>query len=114
MGHHPVQIGLATASQQIAGEVSGIVVPDIVIQRQNPVAIENIEDILIGKNELPGMFSGIGEELLRADFFSSTLQINEQDAGIIVLVLCLQPKAVGQRQQKDFPAGLSPKAGGSD
>ena len=72
----------------------GVVVPDGVVQGENPVSIQGVQDILIRQHQLFFMRLHITENLLLRDAVPAFLQVYEQDAGIIIGRFGPQPQAV--------------------
>ena len=87
MLQHPVQIVLTGTGQPVRVIIAGIVIPESIIQRQDPLPIEGVEDVLVGEKHFFFMLRYIPENLLCGDGTSAFLQIHQQDAGVIVIVI---------------------------
>ena len=96
MLQHPVQIVLTGTGQPVRVIIAGIVIPESIIQRQDPLPIEGVEDVLVGEKHFFFMLRYIPEDLLCGDGTSAFLQIHQQDAGVIVIVI--GPQAEIDRQ----------------
>lgn len=96
MLQHPVQIVLTGTGQPVRVIIAGIVIPESIIQRQDPLPIEGVEDVLVGEKHFFFMLRYIPENLLCGDGTSAFLQIHQQDAGVIVIVI--GPQAEIDRQ----------------
>ena len=96
MLQHPVQIVLTGTGQPVRVIIAGVVIPESIIQRQDPLPIEGVEDVLVGEKHFFFMLRYIPENLLCGDGTSAFLQIHQQDAGVIVIVI--GPQAEIDRQ----------------
>ena len=96
MLQHPVQIVLTGTGQPVRVIIAGIVIPESIIQRQDPLPREGVEDVLVGEKHFFFMLRYIPENLLCGDGTSAFLQIHQQDAGVIVIVI--GPQAEIDRQ----------------
>ena len=94
MLQHPVQIVLTGTGQPVRVIIAGIVLPESIIQRLDPLPIEGDEDVLVGEKHFFFMLRYIPEDLLCGDGTSAFLQIHQQDAGVIVIVIGPQADAV--------------------
>ena len=50
--HHPGKVRLSQAAHKIVAVISGIVVPNHVVQRQYPVPVQGVEHILIRQHQI--------------------------------------------------------------
>ena len=103
MRHDPWQIAQAAAAEQVVAVIAGIVVPEHVLQRQDSVAIQGVQNVLVGQNQLHAVPLHIAEERRRVYFMTSPFQIDQQHAGVEVVVFRSQPELVYAVGQFRFP-----------
>ena len=87
------------AAQPVVVVVTGVVVPKGVVQGQNAPAVQGVEQVLVGEQQLFFVLGYIAEDLLRVDLPPGGGQIHQQHAGVVVVAAAVEAHpvdAVGQ------------------
>ena len=99
MLHHPGQVVGPGAAQPVVVVVAGVVVPEGVVQGQDAPAVQGVEQVLVGEQQLLFVFGHIAEDLLRVDLPAGGGQVHQQHAGVVVVAAAVEAHpvdAVGQ------------------
>ena len=85
---------LAVTFEEICGKVAHIIIENRIVYLQSPMAIEDIEDILIGKQQFIRLLPHIAEHIVRSHHGPRLFQIDQEDARIEIIVLFPKTRAV--------------------
>ena len=88
--HDPVQIVPTRTANQIFGVIPHIVVPNHILHGHGFASIQDIKNILVGKNQLSLVLADTPEDILRRHQIPRRIQVNEHHTGIEILVLGVQ------------------------
>ena len=99
MLHDPFHVVDTAAAQKVTAVIASIIVPQNILQRENLLAVQGIQDILIRKKQFPAVKRHIVKQRLWSDCMPPGFQIDQQDAEDVVVAGCPRPQlveAVGQ------------------
>ena len=104
--NHPIHIADAGASQKIIVIIAGIIIPEGIVYFQDMSAIEAVEDILVGQQELLAVFFGKGKKGLGLDELPAFVQIHQKNTGIEIVMIGSQADLIDTVGQFCF-SGMS-------
>lgn len=88
---YPVEAALAAAAEEVGVEIPRVVVLHRVVQLQRPLAVQGVQDVLVGQYQLAGVALHVGEYLPRHDLAPGGVKVDEQHAGVEVFALRPRP-----------------------
>ena len=88
--HYPAEIMPAGTAEQVLGIVSHVIVPYHVVNGYGPVAVKDVEYILIGQDKFSLVLADAAENILRCHDLPCGVQIDKHDAGVEIFVFGVQ------------------------